>query len=110
MFCQNCGASISGGAEICSRCGVRVADQSGGPDALPKRIHTASLVLSIIGLVFSILLPIITYPCSIIALVMANKRRGTHKVTAAIVMSIIGLAVALVNSAIGAFMGVQGML
>ena len=75
-----------------------------------KSVHTSSLVLSIIGLVFALLLPIVTYPCSIVGLVLAIKRRDTHNTTAAIVMCIIGLVLAIINSAIGAFMGATGML
>ena len=81
-----------------------------GQPEQPRPLHVSSLVLSIIGLVFSILLPIVTYPCSIVGLVKAVKNRTTHKTTAAFVMCIIGLVVAIANSAIGAFMGVQGML
>jgi len=75
-----------------------------------RKTHVASLVLSVIGLVFSLLLPIVTYPCSIVALVMAIRKRDTHKTTAALVMSIISLVVAIINSALGAFMGASGML
>lgn len=75
-----------------------------------KKIDVPSLALSIIGLVFSPLLPIVTYPCSIIGLVMAIKRRADKKTIAAIVLCIIGLVVALINSAIGAYLGATGQL
>ncbi|MCL2108843.1 MAG: DUF4190 domain-containing protein [Oscillospiraceae bacterium] len=66
--------------------------------------HVASLVLSIIGLVFALFLPIITYVCSIIGLVVAIKNRKEYKTTAAIIMCIIGLIVALINSIMGFLM------
>ena len=66
-----------------------------------KQIHVPSLVLMIIGAVFALLLPIVTYPCSIISLVMSISKRNTHKTTYAIVINIIALIVAVINSALG---------
>lgn len=74
------------------------------------KIHIPSLILAIIGLIFSILLPVVTYPCSIVGLVMAVRKKAEYKTTAALIMCIIGLVVAIANSAIGVFMGVNGML
>lgn len=66
-----------------------------------KKIHVPSLVLMIIGALFALILPIITYPCSIVRLVMSITKRNTHKTTYAIVINIIALAAALVNSLLG---------
>ena len=66
-----------------------------------KKIHVPSLVLMIIGALFALILPIITYPCSIVSLVMSITKRNTHKTTYAIVINIIALAAALVNSILG---------
>lgn len=66
-----------------------------------KKIHVPSLVLMIIGALFALILPIITYPCSIVSLVMSITKRNTHKTTYAIVINIIALAAALVNSLLG---------
>lgn len=66
-----------------------------------KKVHTLSMVLMIIGAVFALLLPIITYPCSTISLVMSIVKRHTHKTTYAIVINIIALVVALANSVLG---------
>ena len=74
-----------------------------------KKLHTPSLVLSIIGLVFSLLFPLVTYPCSIIALVQSVKHGKTHKTTAALVMSVIALPIAVINSIAGAVMGAMGL-
>lgn len=76
----------------------------------PKPLHTPSLVLAIVGAVFALILPIVTYPTAIPALVMAARRLGTHKAMAALVISIAALAVALVNSALGAFIAVSGVI
>ena len=66
-----------------------------------KKIHVPSLVLMIIGALFALILPIITYPCSIVSLVMSITKSNSHKTTYAIVINIIALAVALVNSILG---------
>lgn len=55
----------------------------------------------IIGAVFSLLSPIITYGCSITSFVMSITKRHTHKTTYAIVINIIALVLALANSALG---------
>lgn len=66
-----------------------------------KKIHVPSLVLMIIGALFALILPVITYPCSIVSLVMSITKRNTHKTTYAIVINIIALVVALANSVLG---------
>ena len=66
-----------------------------------KKIHVPSLVLMIIGAVFALLLPIVTYPCSIISLVMSISKRHTYKTKYAIVINIIALVLAAANSVLG---------
>lgn len=66
-----------------------------------KKVHVPSLVLMIIGALFSLLLPIVTYGCSITSLVMSIVKRHTHKTTYAIVINIIALVLALANSVLG---------
>lgn len=71
------------------------------PVETKKKIHVPSLVLMIIGALFAPVLPIVTYPCSIVSLVMSITQRHTHKTTYAIVINIIALIVALINSTLG---------
>lgn len=80
-----------------------------GNTSIEKKIHVPSLVLMIIGAVFALLLPIVTYPCSIISLVMSITKRHTHKTSYAIVINIIALIIAVINSALGV-MFQMGML
>ncbi|MGN0637168.1 MAG: hypothetical protein ACI4J0_02255 [Huintestinicola sp.] len=68
---------------------------------MEKKIHIPSLVLMIIGAVFALLLPIVTYPCSIISLVFSIKNRETHKTGFIIAINIIALILALANSVLG---------
>lgn len=62
-----------------------------------KKIHVPSLVLMIVGLVFSFISPIVTYVCSIISLVMSIRKRRSNKTTYAIVLNIIALLIAAAN-------------
>lgn len=62
-----------------------------------KKIHVPSLVLMIVGLVFSFISPIVTYVCSIISLVMSIRKRRSNKTTYAIVLNIIALLIAVAN-------------
>lgn len=68
-----------------------------------KKVHVPSMALMIIGAAFAamFLLPIVTYGCSITSLVMSIKKRHTHKTTYAIVINIIALLLAVVNSVLG---------
>lgn len=66
-----------------------------------KKHHTSTLVLMIIGLVFALLLPIVTYSCSIISLVFAVTKRKEYKTKYAIILNIIALVIALANSVLG---------
>ncbi len=66
-----------------------------------KRTHTPSLVLMIIGLVFAILLPLVTYPCSIISLVMSISKKKEYKTKLLIILNIVALVIAIVNSVLG---------
>ena len=74
-----------------------------------KKIHIPSLVLMIIGAVFAIIFPLVTYPCCIISLVMSIKKRKSNIATYAIIINTIALMVALVNSVLGAMLA-TGML
>ena len=81
-----------------------------GQDApIVKRQHTPSLVLSIIGLVFAFLFPLVTYPCSIISLVQSMKRSKSHDTKAAFAMSVLALPIAVINSIAGMIMGFMGI-
>jgi len=73
---------------------------------------TASLVLGIIGLV-AWFLPIIGFPVTIVGLVLGIKGMKSAKrdrAIAGVVMSIIGLALTIINSVAGAVLGALGLL
>lgn len=63
---------------------------------------TAVLILGVVAIVFGLLLPIISYPCAIIGLVLASKaKKNGENVQAGQVCCIIGLALAIINSVLG---------
>lgn len=62
-----------------------------------KKIHVPSLVLMIVGFVFSLISPIVTYVCSIISIIMSIKNRKINKTTYAIILNIIALLIAAAN-------------
>ncbi len=68
------------------------------------KVHTASLVLSIVAIVFALLLPIVTYPCGVIALVLCVKNRETNNMVPPLIISVIALILALINSCAGAIL------
>ncbi|MBQ8826296.1 MAG: hypothetical protein IJ007_04315 [Oscillospiraceae bacterium] len=63
-----------------------------------KKVCTSSLVLGIIGLVFSFFVPAVTYSCSIPGLAIGVKNRNTHKSSASVALNIIAITIAVINS------------
>lgn len=73
-----------------------------------KKLCVSSLVLSIIGLVFSFILPFVSYACAIPGLIIGVKRRGkNYSSSAGISISIVALSIALINSVLGVVMTVK---
>lgn len=73
-----------------------------------KKLCVSSLVLGIVGLIFSFILPIVAYACAVPGLVVGIKRRKKNYSTAAgISLSIVALSLALINSVFGVLMTVK---
>lgn len=73
-----------------------------------KKLCVSSLVLSIVGLVFSFFLPVVSYACAIPGLIIGvKKRRKNYSSSAGISISIIALSIALINSVLGVVMTVK---
>lgn len=73
-----------------------------------KKLCVSSLTLGIVGLVFSFFIPAVSYGCAIPGLVIGlKKRKKNYSSSAGISLSIVALAVALVNSALGIVMTVK---
>ncbi|MDE5992255.1 MAG: hypothetical protein K2G87_04320 [Oscillospiraceae bacterium] len=73
-----------------------------------KKLCVSSLVLSIVGLVFSFFLPVVSYACAIPGLIIGiKKRRKNYSSSAGISISIVALSIALINSVLGVAMTVK---
>lgn len=73
-----------------------------------KKLCVSSLVLGIVGLVFSVIIPVVSYACAIPGLVIGLKRRRkNYNSTAGVVLSIIALSLALINSVFGVLMTIK---
>ena len=63
-----------------------------------KRTFTGGIITGIVGIVFAVLFPAVTYGCSIPGLVMSVKRSKTEKTTCSFVLNVVALALAAANS------------
>ena len=76
-----------------------------------KKLCISSMVLGIIGIVFSVILPAVTYSCSIPGLVIAlNKKKKNYNTLAGTVLNIVAVSLALINSILGVIMTIKMFL
>ena len=73
-------------------------------DSVKKPVHTASLVLGILSLVFALLIAVVGEVLGIIGLVQACSKRKEYNTKAALICSIIGLVLVVVNQIVGILM------
>ena len=77
-------------------------------EKISKKLCISSLVLGIVGLVFSVFVPIVSYACAVPGLVIGIKRqKKNYNSSAGVTLNIIALAIALINSALGIVMTVK---
>lgn len=73
-----------------------------------KKLCVSSLVLGIVGLIFSFIIPVVSYACAIPGLVIGIKRRKkNYSSSAGISLSIVALSLALINSVFGVLMTIK---
>lgn len=73
-----------------------------------KKLCVSSLVLGIVGLIFSFIVPIVSYACAIPGLVIGiKKRKKNYSSSAGISLSIVALSIALINSVFGVLMTIK---
>ena len=64
-----------------------------------KKKSISSMVLGIVGIAFSLIVPIVTFACSIPGLLIAlNHKKRAYQANAGIVLNIVGLSIATLNS------------
>ena len=73
-----------------------------------KKLCVSSLVLGIVGLIFSFIIPVVSYACAIPGLVIGiKKRKKNYSSSAGISLSIVALSLALINSVFGVLMTIK---
>lgn len=73
-----------------------------------KKLCVSSLVLGIIGLIFSFILPAVSYGCAIPGLVLGiKKRKKNYNSNAGISLSVVAIIFAAVNSVLGILMTIK---
>ncbi|MEE5994048.1 MAG: hypothetical protein V3G42_12535 [Oscillospiraceae bacterium] len=69
------------------------------PQATKKEIAKWIMIsLLIVGLVFSLLSPLVAYICCIISLVLSIKHKNEFKIKTVVILDIVGLVVAVANN------------
>ena len=63
-----------------------------------KPLQTDAMIFSVIGLVFSLVIPLVTYVFGTAGIVVSIKNKEKSNTVPSLVISIIALAAALVNS------------
>ena len=69
-----------------------------------KPVHTASLVLGILSLVFALLIALVGEVLGVVGIVLACRNRREKNTKAALVCSIIGLVLSVANHVAGILM------
>ena len=73
-----------------------------------KKLCVSSLVLGIVGVVFSLFVPLAAYACAIPGLITGIKKsRREYRASAGIILNIIALSLALINSVLGVIMTIK---
>ncbi len=73
-----------------------------------KKLCIPSLVLGIVGVVFSLFLPFVSYGCSIPGLAIAlKKNKKNYNTKPGTILNVIALTLSVINSAMGIIMTVK---
>lgn len=75
-----------------------------------KPVHTASLVMGILSLFFALLIALAGEILGVIGIVLASRNRKEYNTTAAMVCSIIGLVLAVINHILGIVMTMSALM
>ena len=120
MYCSKCGNQFDNGAQFCPVCGGKqisnipaestVNRQSNNSVVQQQPKSIAALVLGIVGLI-AWLIPLAGFPITIVGVILSVNGMKSNKsyAKAALIISIIGLVLCIINASIGAFMGANGM-
>lgn len=103
-FCENCGAEIKEGADICLSCGKSLKNNNNVQiDDVEKKANTG-FILGLVSIIAWIL-PLIGYPVTVCGIIFSSKglkaETNKTKATVGLVLSIIFLIATLTNSVLG---------
>ncbi len=111
MFCSKCGNKLNEEEKFCSKCGNEVnavKTQNNNSMAQSSSHATTGLILGICSIIAWII-PLVGYPVTITGIVFSSKGLGAKnngKAICGLVLSIIFLIFTLINSIVGAIIGV----
>lgn len=107
-FCKYCGKELNESQDVCLNCGKKV-DENTNPTTTDNKNAVRGFVLGIISIIAWII-PLFGYPITICGIVFSAKGLNikTNKglAIAGLVLSIIFLIFTIINSIVGAIMGV----
>lgn len=73
-----------------------------------KKKDKVSMILGIIGTAFSVIVPIVTYACSIPGLIIGiKKKKLNYNANAGIALNIVAISIAFVNSLFAAIVSIK---
>ena len=74
-----------------------------------KKICLSGIVLGIVGIIFSLICPAVSYSCSVPGLIITSeKKKNGFRTTASLVLNIVSLACAFANSVIAVIIAAGG--
>ena len=113
MFCLKCGKEIDNSATVCPYCNSLTENAMGGNETFEAKatqptsssLGVVAIVMGALGIVLAVLIALLGYIFGGAALAMALVAKGkagfTKQVAAGLVLSIVALVVAVVNSILG---------
>ena len=102
-FCTHCGTEVSDDAVICVNCGCAIEQaKPAAPAAAPAGKVQVSLILGIVGIIFSWLIAIVGHVTSIIGIVFGIKEYKQTNQKLGLILSIVGEVFSILSSIIGA--------
>lgn len=75
-----------------------------------KKTYKAGIILGIIGLLFSLVVPAVTYGTSIPGLVLSVKKSGEKKTVCSFVLNTVAISLAFANSVLAVLITIKGYL
>lgn len=108
MFCSKCGNKLNEEEKFCSKCGNEVKPQNENNISQSSSHATTGLILGICS-VIAWIIPLVGYPVTITGIVFSSKGLGAKnngKAIVGLVLSIIFLIFTLINSIVGAIIGI----